>query len=136
MTKKQIDKISYEIIGAAIEVHKVLGPGLLESVYEKAMMVELQMRNLTVKKQQKILVEYKGVPLDVDFRYDLLVQDAVICEIKSVIELHPVFKATLLSYMNHLKKPKGILINFNVMSIFRDGQSTFVNKFYQQLPNE
>lgn len=136
MTKKIIDEISYKIIGAAIEVHKILGPGLLENVYEKALFHELQLRGLNVKKQQKIIVFYKGIPLDIDFRYDLLVEDAIICELKSVLDVHPVYIATLLSYLTHLRKPKGILMNFNVVNFFKEGQKTYVNEFYKSLPDE
>ncbi len=135
-TKKQIHDLSYQIIGAAIEVHKVLGPGLLEKVYQPAMVRELSLRHLQTSQQRAIIIDYKGVDLDCDLRYDLLVEDLIVCELKAVTDMHPIFDATLLSYMKHLKVPKGILLNFHVRNIFRDGQKSFVNEFYAALPDE
>lgn len=134
ITKKQVNEISYQVVGAAIEVHRILGPGLLESVYENALMHELSLRGLKATRQQAIPVEFKGVLLDCEFRYDLLVEDLIVCELKAVQEMHPVFQATLMTYMKHLKKPKGILINFHVNHLFREGQRTFVNEFFEALP--
>ncbi|MBK6995216.1 MAG: GxxExxY protein [Lewinellaceae bacterium] len=122
------------IIGAAIEVHKILGPGLLEKVYEAALMHELRLRGLKVVRQQAIIVNYKGVDLDCELRYDLLVENLIICELKSTREMHPIFDATLISYMKHLQKPKGILINFHVRNIYYEGQKTFVNEYFSALP--
>ncbi len=135
ITKRLINDLSYEIIGAAIEVHKILGPGLLESNYEKALLHELNLRDLATKAQQTVRVPYKDIYLDCELRYDILVEDLIIVENKSVLMLHPVFEATILSYMKHLKVPKGILINFNVQNIFKEGQKTFVNEYFAQLPN-
>jgi len=136
VTKKQLNELSYEIIGAAIEVHKVLGPGLLEKVYEPGMMRELELRGLRTSRQKAIVIDYKGFDLDCDLRYDLLVEDLIVCELKAVTEMHPIFEATLLSYMKHLKKPKGLLFNFHVRNLIRDGQKSFVNEFYAALPDE
>ncbi|WP_051397881.1 GxxExxY protein [Runella limosa] len=111
ITKKAINDLSYEIIGAAIEVHKVLGPGLLESNYEKALIHELSLRGLRTKSQQIIQVPYKEILLDCELRYDILVEDLVLVENKAVLEIHPIFEATLLTYMKHLKIPKGICAN-------------------------
>ena len=135
ITKKLVNDLSYQIIGAAIEVHKVLSPGLLESNYEKALIHELSLRGLKTKSQQTIQVPYKGIFLDCELRYDILVEDLVLVENKAVIEMHPVFEATLLTYMKHLKIPKGILINFHVMNIFNSGQKTFVNEYFRELPD-
>ena len=135
ITKKLVNDLSYQIIGAAIEVHKVLGPGLLESNYEKALIHELSLRGLKTKSQQTIQVPYKGIFLDCELRYDILVEDLVLVENKAVLEMHPVFEATLLTYMKHLKIPKGILINFHVMNIFNSGQKTFVNEYFRELPD-
>lgn len=134
ITKKLISELTYEIIGAAIEVHKTLGPGLLESNYEKALLYELELRNLKTKSQQRVTVPYKDILLDCELRYDILVEDLIIVENKAVVNMHPVFKATLLSYMKHMKVPKGILINFHTNNIFHDGQTTFVNEYYENLP--
>jgi GxxExxY protein len=136
ISKKSVNALSRQIIGAAIEVHKILGPGLLEKVYEAAMMHELQLRGLKAVRQQPILVNYKGVDLDVELRYDILVEDLVICELKSTTEMRPIFDATLISYLKHLQKPKGILINFYVRNLYYEGQKTFVNEFFAALPEE
>ncbi|MBP6810942.1 MAG: GxxExxY protein [Saprospiraceae bacterium] len=133
-TKKKVNDLTRLIIGAAIEVHKILGPGLLEKVYEAALMHELRLRGLKVVRQQAIIVNYKGVDLDCELRYDLLVEDLIICELKSTREMHPIFDATLISYMKHLEKPKGILINFHVRNIYYEGQKTFVNEYFSALP--
>ena len=136
ISKKSINELSYQIIGAAIEVHRILGPGLLESNYEKALLHELSLRGLSTKSQQTIQVPYKNVILDCELRYDILVEDLIIVENKAQTEMHPVFSATLMSYMKHLQKPKGILINFHVQNIFKEGQKTFVNEFFAVLPDE
>ncbi len=136
ITKKKVNQLSREIIGAAIEVHKVQGPGLMEKVYEASMMRELELRGIKAVRQLDILVDYKGVLLDCELRFDILVEDLIVCELKAVTEIHPIFEATLLSYMKHLKKPKGILLNFHVRNIFHEGQKTFVNEHYTALPDE
>ncbi len=133
-TKKKVNDLTRIIIGAAIEVHKILGPGLLEKVYEAALMHELRLRGLKVVRQQAIIVNYKGVDLDCELRYDLLVEDLIICELKSTREMHPIFDATLISYMKHLQMPKGILINFHVRNIYYEVQKTFVNEYFSALP--
>ncbi len=130
ITKRKLNALTREIIGAAIEVHKILGPGLLEKVYESAMVQELKLRGLKVVRQQAILVNYKGVDLDCELRFDLLVEDLILCELKSTTDMRLIFDATLLSYMKHLQKPKGILINFHVRNIYYEGQKTFVNEYY------
>jgi GxxExxY protein len=135
-TKKSVNALSREIIGAAIEVHKTLGPGLLEKVYEAALMHELYLRGMKAIRQQTIIVNYKGVDLDCELRYDMLVEDLIICELKAVVEMPPIFDATLLSYLKHLRKPKGILFNFHVYNLFHEGQKTFVNEFFSALPDE
>ena len=135
-TKKQINDLSYKIIGYAIEVHKELGPGLLESVYEKCLAHLLQLNGYEVKRQQVVPVEFRGLYLDVDLRYDLLVNDLIIVELKTVDAFHPVHEAKLLTYLKLLEKPKGILINFNCTNIFREGQKTFVTEYFKKLPTE
>ena len=136
LTKKRIDEITYEIIGAAIDVHKEMGPGLLEKVYEVCMIHELKLRGLRVAKQQKVPVKYKGVELDADLRFDLLVEDCIIVELKAVLEMAPIFDAQVLSYARLLKVPKSILINFTCRNIFNEGQRTFVNDYFTALPEE
>jgi GxxExxY protein len=119
-TVTETDSLTRKIIGAAIEVHRNLGPGLLESAYEVCLAYELQLRNLTVERQQLIPIVYKGVKLSCDYRIDLLVEDEVIVEIKSVKELAPVHEAQLLSYLKLHGGGRGLLINFNV-PLLKDG---------------
>jgi GxxExxY protein len=134
MTQKYLDELTFKIIGCAIEVHKVLGPGLLESIYQKCFMKELGLKNLEFKSQLWVNAEYKGIPLEADLRLDVLVEDFVIVELKAIDGLLPVHHAQVLTYMKLLKKPKGILINFNCTNIFKEGQKTLVNEYYGQLP--
>ena len=136
ITKKTINELSYQIIGAAIEVHKILGPGLLESNYEEALLYELKLRGLKTTSQQKIQIPYKDIILDCDLRYDVLVEDLILVENKATKDIHPIFVATLLSYMKHLQIPKGIMINFHVQNIFNEGQKTYVNNYFAALPDE
>lgn len=134
MTQKQINDITYEIIGAAIDVHRVVGPGLLESVYHKCILHELRERNLDVNSEFRVPLKYKGMDLGIDLKADLIVNSAVIVELKSVDEMMPVYEAQLLTYMRLLQIPKGLLINFNCTNIFKQGQRTFVNELYAKLP--
>ena len=113
-TKLRYEELTEKIIGAAIEVHRVLGPGLLESVYEKALCHELNLRGLSFKHQIAIPLHYKGVDLECGFRIDLLVENIVVLELKSVASILPVHEAQLLTYMKLLKKPVGFIFNFNV----------------------
>jgi len=107
------NELSGEIIGAAIEVHRVLGPGLLESVYEEAFAIELQDRNLLVSRQIEVPLVYKGRRLQNLLRMDLLVADSIVVEVKSVERILPVHEAQLLSYLRLAQKKLGLLINFN-----------------------
>ena len=107
------DALSKEVIGAAIEVHRAMGPGLIESVYEKCLQRELELRGLRVAKQMAVTVEYKGLVFEDNLRCDLLVEDCLLVELKAVEALHPVSKAQLLSYMRLLDVPVGLLINFH-----------------------
>ncbi len=136
MTKKYLNDLTYQIVGAAIEVHKALGPGLLESVYHKCLKQELLLRHLKYVSELVIPVNYKGLELDAELRCDILVDDAIVVEIKAADAIAPVFEAQLLTYMKLLKKPKGILINFNCANLFKEGQKTYVNEFFRDLPEE
>ena len=108
-----VNKITEQIIGAAIEVHMALGPGLLESAYEACLCQELSMRNLPFKRQLPLPVAYKGLQLDCGYRLDLLVADQVVVEIKSVERLLPIHEAQLLTYLKLGGWKAGLLINFN-----------------------
>lgn len=134
MTKKSVDELTYKIIGAAIQVHRELGPGLLESAYHKCLGHELLSIGLTVRSEVSVPIIYKGINFNSDLRCDLIVNEAIVVELKSVEILAPVFTAQLLSYMRLLQVPKGILINFNCANIFKEGQRTFVNHLFRNLP--
>ena len=136
MTQKYLDNLTYSIIGAAIEVHKIMGKGLLESVYHQCLKEELTLRNINFVSEMKIPIIYKEKELESDFRCDLFVENAVIVELKSTLNSHPIFEAKLLNYMNLIKSPKGILINFNCNNIFKEGQKTFVNDYYKKMSKE
>lgn len=133
-SKGEINEIAYRIVGSAIEVHKELGPGLLENIYEESLVMELELNGLKIKRQLEVPVLYKGVQLKSNYRIDLLVEDMVIVELKAVEEISPVFQAQLLTYMKLLKKPKGLLINFNVGNITHEGLVPLVNEYFKQLP--
>ena len=135
MTKSGIKEHTYNIINVAIEVHKHLGPGLLESVYHRCMTQELKLRGYAFKSELLVPVEYKGLELDAQLRCDFLIADCIVVELKAVDAIAPVFQAQLLTYMKLLQVPKGILINFNVTNIFREGQQTFVNDLFRRLPD-
>lgn len=134
LTQKYINELTYRIIGCAIEVHKELGPGLLESIYEKCLIHELKLNGYDIKNQLTVPILYKGLEMDCNLRLDVLVDNIIIVELKSVNEMHPIFEAQLLSYMKLLEMPKGILINFNCKNLFHEGQKTFVNEFFVELP--
>lgn len=134
MTQKYLNDLTHTIIGAAIDVHKELGPGLLESIYEKCLAYLLREEGLNIVSQQRVPLIFKGLNLDCDLRFDLLVEDSIIVEIKAVDCLIPIHQAQLLTYMKLLEKPKGILFNFNCTNIFKEGQKTMVNEIYAKLP--
>lgn len=122
------NEISYQIRGAIYEVYKTLGPGLLESVYEEALVYELKQRGLTVERQKSVPVQYKDVTLNTDLRLDLLVEDKVVVELKSVSEMKDVFYKQTLTYCKLLNKKLGILVNFNVDDILSDAIIRVVNR--------
>jgi GxxExxY protein len=117
VTQKYINDLSYKIVGCAIEVHKELGPGLLESIYQICLIEELKSANLYVESQVPLDINYKGKKLDSTLRLDLLVNDLVIVELKAVEEMISLYTAQLLTYLKLTQKPKGLLINFNCENI-------------------
>lgn len=121
-----LNTISAEIIDACIEVHKELGPGLLESVYEHCLFIELQNRGIKVKQQVYLPVIYKEQEIDINFRMDLLVEDKVVIELKAVETILPIHKAQILTYLKLADKKLGLLINFNV-PLLKQGINRFVN---------
>lgn len=134
MTRSYLNKLTYNIVGAAIEVHKELGAGLLEEVYHKCLEKEFKLRNIRYSSQMQVNVNYKGETVVTAMRCDFLVEDAMVVELKAVNGLIPVHEAQLLTYMKLLRKPKGILINFNCKNIFAEGQRTYVNEYFRTIP--
>ena len=125
-TQEHADRLSKEIISAGIEVHRALGPGLLESAYEECLCHELALRKIPFQRQVPLPVEYKGVKLDCGYRLDILVNELVIVELKAAKELHPIDEAQLLTYLRMKKLWLGLLLNFNV-PVLRKGIKRVVN---------
>ena len=124
--KTELNEISNQIIGAAIEVHRALGPGLLETAYEVCLAYELSQLGLMVERQKPLPISYKRVELDAAFRLDLLVEGKVIVELKAVGQISPVHKAQVLTYLKLSGLESGLLINFNVR-VLKDGISRLVH---------
>jgi len=135
LTKKEVTQLSYEIIGFAIKVHKKLGPGLLESIYEECLKYELERNGYDVKQQLTVKIDYYDLESVADLRIDLLVNDCVVVELKTVDNFHPIHEAKLLSYMKLLERPQGLLINFNTTNITKSTKP-FVNEYFASLKNE
>ena len=123
------NEITYEIRGAIYDVYKKLGPGLLESVYEEALVYELTKRGLTVERQKEVPIQYDGHTLQTKLRLDLLVESKVIVEIKSVVEMRDVFWKQTRTYLRLLGLKVGILVNFNVDDILDNAIHRIVNNF-------
>lgn len=122
--------VTEKIIGCAIEVHKALGPGLLESAYEECFCYELSQNGISFSRQVPLPVVYKGIKLDCGYRIDVLVDDAVIVELKTVEKLLPIHEAQLLTYLKLYRRSLGLLMNFNVPAL-KDGIKRFVNQFQE-----
>ena len=125
---KSLNDLSYKVIGCAMEVYKTLGPGLLESAYEKALVHELNLQGIPVKSQVEVKMNYKGVDIGDGLRLDLLIDEQIIVELKSVEELKPVHYKQLHTYLKLMDKRLGLLINFNVTDIMQ-GVNRIVNNF-------
>ena len=125
--------ITDKIIGAAIEVHRCLGPGLLESAYEECLCYELSQLGLVFERQVRLPVQYKGLKLDCGYRMDLVVEDAIVVEIKSIEELLPIHDAQLLTYLRASEKRVGLLLNFNVV-LLKNGLRRKVNNYAGSFP--
>ncbi len=114
---QRADELSRLVIGAAIEVHRLKGPGLLESIYQKCLMRELELRGISARQQVQVPIEYKGLVFEEPLKLDVYVADGLILELKAVSEVLPIHKAQLLSYMKLLDAPLGLLINFHEMKL-------------------
>ena len=132
MTQKEVTQLSYEITGLAIRVHKILGPGLLESVYERCLKYELESNGYDVKQQLIVKVEYEDIEFETDMKIDLLVNDCVVVELKTVESILPIHEAQLLTYMKLLRKPQGLLINFFTTNITKS-MKPLVNEYFARL---
>ena len=122
---KTFSELSNKVIGCAIEVHKALGPGLLESAYQQCLCHELKLNGVGFQVEKPLPIDYKGCRLDCGYRIDILVEDEIILELKSVEQLNHVHEAQILSYMKLLGKKQGFLINFNV-TLLKNGLKSFI----------
>ncbi len=128
MNTEDLNKLSAQILDSAIAVHKEMGPGLLESIYELCLLKEFEFRGIKAANQICIPVNYKGHELSKDFKIDILVENEIIIELKSVEIMLPVFEAQIISYLKLANKRLGFLINFNV-PLLKQGFKRFVNNF-------
>jgi len=126
--RQELDALSKEIVDACITVHKLMGPGLLESVYELCLFKELELRNISVVNQKIVPLIYKNFELSKDYKIDLLVEDEIVIELKAVEEILPVHEAQIISYLKLADKRLGFLVNFNV-PLMKTGIKRFVNNF-------
>ena len=128
MDKERYEELAKQIFLASLEVHKIMGPGLLESVYEMCLLREFQLRNIFVESQVSIPLTFKGFELSKEYKIDILVENEIIIELKAVETLLPVHEAQIISYLKLADKRMGFLINFNV-PIIKNGLRRFVNKY-------
>lgn len=126
--------LTKEVIGAAIEVHRVLGPGLIESIYERCLVRELELRSIAAASQERVKIEYKGFVFEEELRFDILVEGCLLIEVKAVEQVHPVHKAKLMSYMKLLDVSLGLIINFHELKLV-DGISRLILRGADQEPN-
>ncbi|REG98979.1 GxxExxY protein [Flavobacterium aquicola] len=136
MTKTYLKELVYQVNGCAIEVHKHLGPGLLESVYHNCLKKELTIRGIDFQTELIIPVNYKGLEVEAGLRCDLFIEKSLVIELKAVEKVLPIHEAQLLTYMKLLEVPMGLIINFNVTHIFKEGQKSYVNELYRYLEEE
>lgn len=132
-SKLYYKELIYRVNGAAIEVHRELGPGLLESVYQKCLQIELKDWDIQFVSQASIPVVYKNKFVDANLRCDLFVEDALIVELKAVDQILPIHAAQVITYMKLLQSPIGLILNFNCTNLYKEGQKTYVNELYRQL---
>jgi GxxExxY protein len=134
LTKKSVTQLSYDITKYAIKVHKAIGPGLLESIYESCLKYELEKNGYQVQQQKQAKVWYDDLEMDVDLRLDLLVDNCVVVELKAIEKILPIHEAQLLTYMKLLHKPQGLIINFFTDNIVKS-MKPFVNEYFTELPD-
>ncbi|MEI7487344.1 MAG: GxxExxY protein [Chryseobacterium sp.] len=136
ITQKLINELAYKVVGACIEVHKLAGPGLYEQVYHQCLEKELSLLGLKYKSELEIPFFYKGEQVNCKLKCDFLIEDLIVLELKSVSEIHQIHKAQTMNYMNLLKVPRSILVNFNVVNLYHDGCDSFASKLFKELPKE
>lgn len=134
LTTSKLNDLVYQVTGAAIEVHRALGPGLLENIYSECMQHELSLRGIDFVAEKRVPINFKELKTSTNLRLDLLIENILVIELKSVKEILPIHEAQILSYMKLLNLPKGLIINFNVTNIVKEGQYSFVNQLYYDLP--
>ena len=122
LSKKYLDDITYKFLGCCINVHKELGPGLLENVYHQCLIEELKYEQISFSSELNVSVKYRTKIIDSKLRADLLIENCLVAELKSVKEIEQIHKAQILTYMHLLKLPKGIIVNFNCLNLFKQGQ--------------
>jgi GxxExxY protein len=128
MNSTELNTLAGIVLDSCITVHRIMGPGLLEVIYEQCLMKELSLRNVSARNQVLIPLFYKGFELSKEFRIDILVEEEIILELKSCEFMHPVYEAQLISYLKLTDKRIGFLINFNV-PVMKDGFKRYVNRF-------
>ncbi|MNT38703.1 hypothetical protein D3C72_1749100 [compost metagenome] len=133
ITRTSLKDLIYQVNGCAIEVHKHLGPGLLESVYHKCLIKELCFKELNFQSEMIVPIKYKDFMVDSDLRCDLFIEQSLVVELKAVEKVLPIHEAQLMTYMKLLKVPIGLIINFNVKHLFNEGQKTYVNEMYRTI---
>ncbi|MDC8101422.1 MULTISPECIES: GxxExxY protein [Chryseobacterium] len=136
ITQKLINELSYKIVGACIEVHKLAGPGLYEEVYHQCLEKEFDLLGLKYQSELEIPFSYKGNHINCKVKCDFLIEKLIVLELKSVAEIHQIHKAQTINYMNLLKAPRSILVNFNVTNLYHEGCESFASKIFKDLPKE
>ena len=134
LTKSFYNALSYMIIGCAIEVHKTLGPGLLESVYQKCLAEEMRQQSIPFLSEFQVPIVYKGIVIDSELRLDFLVNDLILVETKAVEKMNPLYMAQVMTYLKLTNKMRGLLINFNCQNISKNTTS-IVTPAYALLPD-
>ncbi|MCV2484234.1 GxxExxY protein [Flavobacterium sp. SH_e] len=134
ITQKYLDELSFNVIGACIQVHKTIGRGLLESIYNQCLKEKLSYRKINFITEMKVPLIYRDKELKTDLKCDLFIENCLVIELKATSEISLIHEAQLMTYMKLLKAPKGIIINFNCFNIFKEGQKTFVNEYFKLLP--
>ena len=136
ITKDYLNTLSYKVIGAAIEVHKIMGSALTEPSYHKCMKREFDIRGIKYESEKHVHLDYKGLKLGDPLRCDFLVEGLIVVELKAVSKILPIHEAQAISYAELLKKPKALLINFHVQNISSEGVKSYVNKYFSALPDK